>query len=80
MATVRNKEKLAAVKSDNHEEHLRKTPPLDTNVPGVNGVNEDYITQVSEQIEVKVTKKFSQDLSRTEDRILGALFELDDFF
>ena len=41
---------------------------------------EDYITHVSEEIEGKVTKKLSQEFSRTEYRILGALSRLDDFF
>ena len=40
---------------------------------------EDYITQVSEEIEGRVTKKLSQELSRTENCILGALARLDDF-
>ena len=40
---------------------------------------EDYITQVSEEIDGRVTKKLSQDFSRTENRILGALARLDDF-
>ena len=40
---------------------------------------EDNITQVSEEIEGRVIKKLSQDFSRTENRILGALAQLDDF-
>ena len=40
---------------------------------------EDYITQVSEEIEGRVTKNLSQECSRTENRILGALARLDDF-
>ena len=40
---------------------------------------EDYITQVSEEIEGRVTKKVSQEFSRTENRILGPLARLDDF-
>ena len=39
----------------------------------------DYITQVSEEIEGRVTKKLSQEFSRTENRILGALARLDNF-
>ena len=39
---------------------------------------EDYIIQVSEEIEGRVTKKLSQEFSRTENRILGALARLDD--
>ena len=40
---------------------------------------EDYITQVSEEIEGRITKKLSQEFSRTENRILGALARIDDF-
>ena len=45
----------------------------------VAGSQEDYIPQVSEEIEGKVTKKLSQEFSRTENRILGALARLDEF-
>ena len=40
---------------------------------------EDYITQFSEEIEGRVTKRLSKEFSRTENRILGALARLDDF-
>ena len=40
---------------------------------------EDYITQVSEEIESLVTKRLSKEFSRTENRILGALARLDNF-
>ena len=40
---------------------------------------EEYISQVSEQIGGRVTKKFSKDFSPTESRILGALSKLDEF-
>ena len=40
---------------------------------------EDYVTQVSEEIEGRVTKKLSQEFGRTENRILGALARLDGF-
>ena len=43
-------------------------------------LQEDYISQVSEEIEGRVTKKLSKEFSRTENRILGALAYLDDFF
>ena len=38
-----------------------------------------YITQVFEEIEGRLTKKLSQEFSRTENCILGALAGLDDF-
>ena len=37
------------------------------------------MTQVSEEIEGRVTKRLSKEFSRTENRILGALARLDDF-
>ena len=40
---------------------------------------EEYITQVFEELEVRVTKKLSQEFSRTESRILGTLSKLDEF-
>ena len=40
---------------------------------------EDYITQFSEKNEGRVTKKLSQEISRTESLILGALSRLDEF-
>ena len=76
MATLRNKWKLAALNKENCEEHPRINMAKNSNVPRS---QEDYITQVSEEIEGKVTKQLSQELSRTENRILGALARLDDF-
>ena len=37
-----------------------------------------YISQVSEEIEGRVTKKLSKEFSRTQSRILGALSKLDE--
>ena len=42
-------------------------------------VQEEYITQVSEEIDGKVTKELSQEFSWTEKHILGALFKLEEF-
>ena len=39
---------------------------------------EEYITQVSEEIEVRVTRKLTEESSRTELRVLGALSKLDE--
>ena len=75
MAT-RNKRKLAALNKENCEEHPRSNLAQNSNVPRS---QEDYITQVSEEIEGKVTKKLSQEFSRTENCMLGALARLDDF-
>ena len=75
MAT-RNKRKLAASNKENCEEHPRSNLALNSNVPRS---QEDYITQVSEEIEGRVIKKLSQEFSRAENRLLGALARLDDF-
>ena len=39
---------------------------------------QDYISQVCEEIEGRVTKKLSKEFSKTESRILGALSKLDE--
>ena len=77
MATLRNKRKLAAVTRETQEEHPRNGQSRNTSVPSN---NEEYIIQVSEEIEGRVTKKLSQEFSRKESRILGALSKLDEFF
>ena len=41
--------------------------------------NKEYITQVSEEIEGRVTETLSQDCSRTESLVSGALSKLDEF-
>ena len=76
MATLRNKKKLAALNKENCEEHPRSNLAQNSNVPRS---QKDYITQVSEEVEGRVTKKLPQEFSRTENRILGALARLDDF-
>ena len=76
MATLRNKRKLAAVTRKTQEEYPRNDQSRNTSVPRI---NEEYITQVSEKIESRVTKKLSQEFSRTESNILGALSKLDEF-
>ena len=76
METLRNKRKLAAVTREIQEENPRNGQSRNTSVPRV---NEDYITQLSEEIEGRVTKKLSQEYSRTKSRILGALSKLDEF-
>ena len=76
MATLRTKKKLATLNKEKCEEHPRNKMAQNSNVPRS---QEDYITQVSEGIEGRVTKKLSQEFSRTKNRILGALARLDDF-
>ena len=76
MATLRNKRKLAAVTRETQEENPRNGQSRNTSVPRI---NEEYTTQVSEEIEGRVSKKLSQEFSRTESRTLGALSNLDEF-
>ena len=76
MATLRYKRKLAAFNKENCEERPRSNLARNLNVPRSQG---DYISQVSEEIEGRVIKKLSQEISRTKNRILGALARLDDF-
>ena len=75
MATLRNKRKLAAVS--------RETPEGRRSSRGQNVLDpeltQDYISQVSEENEGRVTKKLSKEFSKTESRILGALSKLDEF-
>ena len=76
MATLRNKRTLAAVTRETHEENPRNGQSRNTSAPRI---NEEYVTRVSEETEGKVTKKLSQEYSKTESRILGALFKLHEF-
>ena len=76
MATLRNKRNLAALNKENCEEHPSSNLAQNSNVLRL---QEDYITPVSEEIEGRVTKKLSQEFSRTENRKLGALARPDDF-
>ena len=73
--TTRNKRKLAALNKENCEEHPRSNLAQNSSAPRS---QEDYITQFSEEIDWRVTKRLSKEFSRTENRILGALAHLDD--
>ena len=74
MATLRNKRKLAAVSREvpHGSRSSRAQNVLDPESA------QDYISQVSEEIEGRVTKKLSKEFSKTESRILGALSKLDE--
>ena len=78
MATLRDKRKVSALNKENHEEHPRSNQARDTIVPRS---QEDYITitQVSEEIEGRVTEKLSKEFSRTESCILGAFTQFYEF-
>ena len=75
MATLRHERKLAAVP--------RETPEGSRGSRGQNVLDpeltQEYISQVSEEIEGRVTKKLCKEFSKTESRILGALSKLDEF-
>ena len=75
MATLRNKRKLAAVS--------RETPEGSKGSRGRNVLDPEltqhYISQVSEEIEGRVTKKLSKEFNKTESRILADLSKLDEF-
>ena len=75
MATFRNKRKFAAVPRETPE-NTRNTQSWNTFDPEM---AQEYISQVSEEIEGRVTRKLSKEFSRTESRILGVLSKLDKF-
>ena len=75
MATLRIKRKLAAVS--------RETPEVSRSSRGRNVLDpeltQDYISQVAEEVEGRVTKKLSKEFNKAESRILGALSKRDEF-
>ena len=75
MATLRNKRKLAAVSRETLDSSRgsRRRNVLDPEL------TQDYISQVSEEIEGRVTKKLSKEFNKTESGILRALSKLDEF-
>ena len=74
--TARNNRKLAAVNMENCEEHPRSNLAQNSNAPRS---QEDYINQVSEEIEGRVTKRLSKEFSRTKNRILCTSARVNDF-
>ena len=78
MAALRNKRKLAAVSIETPES-IRNSRGQTTLDPELTELTQDYISQVSEEIECRVIKKLLKEFSRTESRILGALSKLDEF-
>ena len=75
MATLRINRKLAAVSREAHDgtRSSRAQNVLDPEL------TQDYISQISEEIGGRVTKRLSKEFSRAESRILGALSKLDEF-
>ena len=76
MATLRNKRKLAAVS--------RETPESSRGSRGRNVIDaelrQNYISQVSEEIEGRVTKRLYKEFNKTESRILVLYRNLTSFF
>ena len=72
MATLRNKRKLAAVSRETPGGSRAENVLEPESTP-------DYNSQVSEEIEGRITKKLSKEFSKTESRILGALSKHDEF-
>ena len=72
---MKNKRKLAAVSRETPEgsRSSRGQSELDPDL------TQDYISQVSEEVEGRVTKKLSKEFNETTSRILGALSKLDEF-
>ena len=66
MVTFRNKKQLGAIISFNHEKNPRNSAIRDTKV---RIIQKEYITQVPNEIEDRVTKKMSQEVNKTESRI-----------
>ena len=75
MRNTRNKRKLAELQ-DNFDEDLSQGSSRERSNTDP---NENYITQVSQEIEGRISKKLSQEFSKRESRILGALAKLDHF-
>ena len=78
MATLRNKRKKAAVSRGTPEGSRGSRGSIGRNVLDPE-LTQDYISQVSEEIEGRVTKKLSKEFNKTESRILGALSKLEEF-
>ena len=75
MRNTRIKRKLAELQ-DNFDEDLSQGSSRERSNTDP---NENYITQVSQEIEGRISKKLSQEFSKRESRILGALAKLDHF-
>ena len=75
MATLRNKRELAAVPREIPESTINSQSQITLDP----GMAQEYISQVSEEIEGRVTRKLFKEFSLTESRVLGALSELDEF-
>ena len=70
METLRNRPKLAASNKEKCEEHPKSNLVQNTIV---SRSQEDNITQISEEIDGRVTNKMFKEFSRMQSRLLGAI-------
>ena len=75
MRNTRTKRRLAEIQ-DNFEEDRSQASSRDKSSVDP---NENYITLVSQEIEGRIAKKLSQEFSKRDSRLLGALAKLDHF-
>ena len=76
MATVTIKKEVAAIIKDNMEDHPRSNQ---SGISYASGIQEHCIVQVLEDIEDRVTKKLSPELSSTKSYTSGVLSQPDEF-
>ena len=74
--TARNRKRLATSIDEKCEEQPRSKL---AQITIVSRSQEDFITQISEEIEDSVRMKLSNEFKRMQSRILGALSQLDEF-
>ena len=77
MAALKNQMNKSTVNRNGQVEHPRNNLPRDTTF---SRVNEDYIAQVSEEMEGTLTLKLFQEFIRTDNLFLDALSKQDEFF
>ena len=73
---IPRKKKSAAINRDTYEDQPRINQAQNT---VFSRDHEENFSHVSEEVEGRMTKKRSQQVSGTESRIFGALSQLDDF-
>ena len=76
MATLRNKRRLAAGAKGNQEGSPRNSHSGNS---AASRINEEYISEVSDKVEDRVSNKLSQEFTRTKSPVLGTLFKHDKF-
>ena len=76
MRNTRNKRRLAEIQDNFDGESSQSSNRERTQ----GNINEEYISQVSQEIEGRIAKKLSQEFSKRESRILGASSKVGPFF